>query len=44
MITTNFRRLLERTLVAEGIEPTVISGEDALAGAVPLIRTRGMDG
>lgn len=40
IITTNFDRLLEQALVAEGIEPTVISSDDTLAGAVPLIHAR----
>lgn len=36
IITTNFDRLLENALRDEGVEPTVISSVDALAGAVPL--------
>lgn len=40
IVTTNFDRLLEQALVAEGIEPTVISSNDTLAGAVPLIHAR----
>ena len=40
LVTTNFDRLLEQALIAEGVEPIVISGEDSLAGAVPLIHAR----
>lgn len=40
IVTTNFDRLLEQALVAEGVEPTVISNDDTLAGAVPLIHAR----
>lgn len=40
IITTNFDRLLEQALVAEGVEATVISSDDTLAGAVPLIHAR----
>src|SRR4051812_4636838 len=36
IITTNFDRLLENALREEGVEPTIISSVDALAGAVPL--------
>lgn len=36
IITTNFDRLLEMALTAEGIQPTVIASEDACQGAVPL--------
>lgn len=40
IVTTNFDRLLEQALVAAGVEPTVISSDDTLAGAVPLIHAR----
>lgn len=40
LITTNFDRLLESALRTSGIEPTVIAGEDAVAGATPLIHSR----
>lgn len=36
MITTNFDRLLETALRAEGVEPTVIRSDDDIAGAQPL--------
>jgi hypothetical protein len=36
IITTNFDRLLETALREKGIEPTVVSSVDALAGAEPL--------
>ena len=39
IITTNFDRLIENALRDEGVEPTVISSVDALAGAVPLIHS-----
>lgn len=40
VITTNFDRLLENALRDEGVEPTVVSSVDALAGAEPLIHCR----
>jgi len=40
IITTNFDRLLENALRAEGVEPTVIKSDDDLQGAVPLVHTR----
>ena len=40
VITTNFDRLLENALREVGVEPTVISSEDDLKGAVPLIHSR----
>ncbi|TBN36134.1 SIR2 family protein [Pseudomonas sp. BGI-2] len=40
VITTNFDRLMENALREIGIEPTVISSEDALSGAEPLIHAR----
>ncbi len=39
IITTNFDRLLERTLEAVSITPTVISTPDAVEGALPLQHT-----
>ncbi|MDE0507945.1 MAG: SIR2 family protein [Gammaproteobacteria bacterium] len=39
IITTNFDRLLENALHSRGIEPTIISSVDALAGATPIIHT-----
>lgn len=36
IITTNFDRLMENALREQGIEPTVVSSADALAGAEPL--------
>jgi hypothetical protein len=39
VLTTNFDRLLEIALADLGIHPTVISSEDAVLGAVPLIHS-----
>lgn len=39
VVTTNFDRLIEGALRELAIEPTVISNDDALAGAVPLIHS-----
>jgi hypothetical protein len=36
IVTTNFDRLLERSLEAIGVSPTVVSTADAAAGAPPL--------
>lgn len=36
IITTNFDRLMENALRERGIEPTIVSSVDALAGAEPL--------
>ena len=36
IVTTNFDRLMEQALEAEGISPTVISTADAARGAMPL--------
>lgn len=36
IITTNFDRLMENALRERGIEPTVVSSVDALAGAEPI--------
>ncbi|WP_186072200.1 SIR2 family protein [Burkholderia gladioli] len=40
IITTNFDRLMENALRDQGIEPTVVSSADALAGAEPLTHSR----
>jgi hypothetical protein len=40
IITTNFDRLMENALREAGIEPTVISSVDALAGAEPLTHSQ----
>lgn len=40
IITTNFDRLTENALREQGIEPTVVSSADALAGAEPLTHSR----
>lgn len=40
IITTNFDRLIENALRENGVEPTVITSDDALQGAVPLIYSR----
>lgn len=40
IVTTNFDRLIENALREVGVEPTVISSDDHLKGAVPLIHTR----
>jgi hypothetical protein len=40
IVTTNFDRLIENALRDEGIEPTVIASEDAIAGAEPLVHAR----
>lgn len=37
IVTTNFDRLLEQALIAEGLQPTVISTVDAVRGAPPLV-------
>ncbi|WP_343635519.1 SIR2 family protein [Roseateles sp.] len=39
VITTNFDRLLEVALQDEGIQPTVLSTADQIAGAMPLVHT-----
>lgn len=39
ILTTNFDRLLERALEAEGITPQVISHEGAIAQATPLVHS-----
>lgn len=39
IVTTNFDRLLEQALSAEGLAPTVISTADAVRGAPPLVHT-----
>jgi hypothetical protein len=40
IITTNFDRLLETALTAEGIQPSVIAAEDDCTGAIPLPHSR----
>jgi SIR2-like domain len=40
IITTNFDRLIENALRENGVEPTIITSDDALKGAVPLIHSR----
>lgn len=40
IITTNFDRLIENALREAGVEPTVISSEDSLVGATPLVHAR----
>ena len=40
IVTTNFDRLIENALRDRGVEPTVISSVDALAGAEPLAHAR----
>jgi hypothetical protein len=40
IITTNFDRLIENALRENGVEPTIITSDDALQGAVPLIHSR----
>jgi SIR2-like domain len=40
VITTNFDRLIENALREAGVEPTVISSEDAIAGATPLVHSQ----
>jgi len=39
VVTTNFDRLLEKALLAEGIEPTVIRHPDDIDGAMPLVHS-----
>jgi len=39
IITTNFDRLIENALRESGVEPTVITSDDALKGAIPLIHS-----
>jgi YD repeat-containing protein len=36
LLTTNFDRLLERALEAEGVSPSILSTPDAVHGAMPL--------
>ena len=40
IVTTNFDRLLERALEAEGVSPTVVSSADHIAGMLPLPHVR----
>ncbi len=37
ILTTNFDRLMEQALEAEGVSPSVISSEDMIRGAAPLV-------
>ena len=39
IITTNFDRLMESALSAEGVEPTVLSTRAQVRGALPLVHT-----
>jgi hypothetical protein len=39
LVTTNFDRLMELALLEVGIQPTVLSTSDHVAGAMPLIHT-----
>ncbi len=39
VLTTNFDRLLEKALEAEGITPTVIDTTDKLSGALPIVHS-----
>ena len=36
VVTTNFDRLMERALEAQGVSPTIIATPDAIQGALPL--------
>lgn len=40
IVTTNFDRLMENALREQGVEPTVVSSADVLAGAEPLTHSR----
>ena len=40
IVTTNFDRLMESALRDAGVEPTVLSTPDQMAGALPLIHTK----
>ena len=40
IITTNFDRLMETALTDEGVVPTILSSEDQVKGALPLIHTQ----
>lgn len=40
IITTNFDRLLERALEEVGVTPTVISNDDNIEGAMPIIHSQ----
>jgi SIR2-like domain len=40
IVTTNFDRLLEVALIEAGVQPVVITGEHAAAGAIPLAHSR----
>ena len=40
IITTNFDRLVETALIDEGVVPIILSSEDHVKGALPLIHTQ----
>ncbi len=40
ILTTNFDRLLESALEAEGVKATILSTPDSIDGALPLVHTR----
>ena len=40
IVTTNFDRLIETALRDDGVEPTVLSTPEQVAGALPLIHTK----
>ena len=40
ILTTNFDRLIEQAIEKEGIVPDVISSDDSLKGAIPLIHSK----
>jgi len=42
IVTTNFDRLIEQALEAEGIQPDVVASVDALKGAMPLTYSKCM--
>jgi hypothetical protein len=39
IVTTNFDRLMETALEAEGVTPTVLSTPDAIQGGMPIVHT-----
>jgi hypothetical protein len=42
VVTTNFDRLMEQALITEGVQPTVISCVDDIAGVPPLSHVRAL--
>ena len=40
ILTTNFDQLMENALREEGVQPTILSSDDDIEGALPLIHTR----